>query len=70
MPSYWRFDAFVEKKIDKNWTMKLYVHNISNKLYYDTFYRSAAPFVLVAPGRAASTRDLGEVLIGMMTVPC
>ena len=50
--SYWRFDAFVEKKIDKNWTMKLYAQNLTNKLYYDTLYRSATPFVAVAPGRA------------------
>jgi catecholate siderophore receptor len=52
IPSYWRFDAFVEKKIDKNWTMKLYAQNLTNKLYYDTLYRSATPFVSVAPGRA------------------
>ncbi|EJN12220.1 outer membrane receptor for monomeric catechol [Bradyrhizobium sp. YR681] len=52
IPSYWRFDAFVEKKIDKNWTMKFYAQNLTNKLYYDTLYRSATPFVAVAPGRA------------------
>jgi catecholate siderophore receptor len=52
LPSYWRFDAFVEKKIDKNWTMKLYAQNLTNKLYYDSFYRSNVPFVAVAPGRA------------------
>ena len=52
LPSYWRFDAFVEKKIDKNWTMKLYAQNLTNNLYYDTLYRSATPFVAVAPGRA------------------
>ncbi|WP_441239275.1 TonB-dependent receptor [Bradyrhizobium sp. 930_D9_N1_4] len=52
LPSYWRFDAFVEKKIDKNWTMKFYAQNLTNKLYYDTLYRSAVPFVSVAPGRA------------------
>ncbi|BAM89021.1 putative outer membrane TonB-dependent receptor [Bradyrhizobium oligotrophicum S58] len=52
IPSYWRFDAFVEKKIDAHWTMKLYAQNLTNKLYYDTLYRSAAPFVAVAPGRA------------------
>lgn len=52
LPSYWRFDAFVEKRIDKNWTMKLYAQNLTNKLYYDTLYRSATPFVAVAPGRA------------------
>jgi catecholate siderophore receptor len=52
LPSYWRFDAFVEKQIDKNWSMKLYAQNLTNKLYYDTLYRSAVPFVAVAPGRA------------------
>jgi len=52
LPSYWRFDAFVEKKIDKHWTMKLYAQNLTNQLYYDTLYRSAVPFVAVAPGRA------------------
>lgn len=52
LPSYWRFDAFVEKKIDKNWTMKFYAQNLTNKLYYDTLYRNATPFVAVAPGRA------------------
>jgi len=29
-------------------------NNIFNKLYYDAFYQSAAPFVLEAPGRSAS----------------
>ena len=53
IPSYWKFDAFVEAKIDKNWKVKLYVNNITNKLYYDALYQSAAPFVLEAPGRAA-----------------
>src|SRR5260370_35166333 len=54
LPSYWRFDAFVEAKIDKNWTAKLFVANITNKLYYDALYQSATPFVLEAPGRSAS----------------
>jgi catecholate siderophore receptor len=53
LPSYWRFDAFAEAKIDKNWTVKLFVNNIFNKLYYDALYQSSAPFVLEAPGRAA-----------------
>jgi catecholate siderophore receptor len=52
IPSYWRFDAFVEKKIDQHWSIKLYAQNLTNKLYYDTLYRSATPFVAVAPGRA------------------
>jgi catecholate siderophore receptor len=52
IPSYWRFDAFLEKKIDQHWTVKVYAQNLTNKLYYDTLYRSATPFVAVAPGRA------------------
>ena len=51
-PGYWRFDAFVEAKIDKNWTAKLFVNNITNKLYYDALYQSATPFVFEAPGRS------------------
>jgi len=54
LPSYWRFDVFAEAKIDKNWTVKLFVNNIFNKLYYDALYQSATPFVLEAPGRSAS----------------
>jgi catecholate siderophore receptor len=54
LPSYWRFDSFVEAKIDKNWEAKLFVNNIFNKLYYDAMYQSAAPFVLEAPGRTIS----------------
>ena len=54
LPSYWRFDAFTEYKIDQHWTAKLFVNNIFDKLYYDAFYQSASPFVFVAPGRSAS----------------
>jgi catecholate siderophore receptor len=54
IPSFWRFDVFAEAKIDKNWTAKLFVNNITNKLYYDALYQSATPFVFVAPGRSAS----------------
>ena len=54
LPSYWRFDAFAEARINRNWTAKLFVNNIFNKLYYDALYQSAAPFVLEAPGRSAS----------------
>ncbi len=54
LPSYWRFDAFAEARINENWTAKLFVANLFNKLYYDALYQSAAPFVLEAPGRSAS----------------
>ncbi|MBU6459120.1 MAG: TonB-dependent receptor, partial [Bradyrhizobium sp.] len=54
LPSFWRFDAFAEAKIDKNWTAKVFVNNIFNKLYYTAFYISPAPFVLEAPGRTVA----------------
>jgi catecholate siderophore receptor len=53
LPSYWRFDAFTEVKLTKNWEMKLAVNNITNQLFYDALYQSATPFVFVAPGRVA-----------------
>jgi catecholate siderophore receptor len=52
LPGYWRFDGFLGGKLDKNWKWKLFANNIFNKLYYDSFYQSAEPFVLVAPGRS------------------
>ena len=54
IPSFWRFDAFAEARINKNWQVKLFVNNIFNKLYYTALYQSATPFVLEAPGRTAS----------------
>ena len=54
LPSFWRFDTFAEAKIDKNWSAKLFVNNIFNKLYYTALYQSATPFVLEAPGRTAA----------------
>ena len=54
IPDFWRFDAFVEAKVDRNWTAKLFVANLTNKLYYDALYQSATPFVFVAPGRSVS----------------
>jgi catecholate siderophore receptor len=53
IPDYWRFDMFAEAKVDKHWTVKLFVNNIFDKRYYDALYQSATPFVLEAPGRAA-----------------
>ena len=52
IPSYWRFDAFVEHRINALVSLKLYGQNLGNKLYYDSLYQSAQPFVKVAPGRA------------------
>jgi catecholate siderophore receptor len=54
IPDHWRFDAFVEGRIDAHWTVKLAIYNIFNELYYDSLYQSATPFVAVAPGRSAT----------------
>jgi catecholate siderophore receptor len=54
LPSFWRFDTFAEAKIDRNWTAKVFVNNIFNKLYYNALYQSATPFVLEAPGRTVA----------------
>ncbi len=53
LPESWRFDAFAEYRFTKTISGKLMVQNITNEIIYDAFYRSAAPFVYVAPGRAA-----------------
>jgi catecholate siderophore receptor len=51
LPSYWRFDAFVEGKVTENITLKASVVNLFDRTYYDAFYQTATPYTLVAPGR-------------------
>ena len=63
IPNYWRFDAFAEAKINKNWKVKLFVNNIFNKLYYDALVpergrrsfwkRRGAPPILVHLGEVS-----------------
>jgi catecholate siderophore receptor len=52
LPSYWRFDVFVETKLNSYASFKVYGQNLTDKTYYDSLYQSAQPFVKVAPGRA------------------
>lgn len=54
LPSYWRFDAFLEGKIGPYTSLKLYCQNIFNRTYYDSIYQSGVPFIRVAPGRSVS----------------
>jgi catecholate siderophore receptor len=56
IPSFWRFDAFAEAKIDQHWTARFFVNNIFNQLYYLGLYQSPQPFVLQAPGRTATVQ--------------
>ncbi len=52
LPPHWRFDVFVEHRINTFTNLKLTAQNITNKTYYDSLYQSSQPFVRVAPGRA------------------
>ena len=54
LPSHWRFDTFAEAKIGPYSTIKLFVQNVFNRTYYDSFYQSSQPFIQVAPGRAVT----------------
>ncbi|MEJ0053084.1 MAG: TonB-dependent receptor [Methylovirgula sp.] len=54
LPSYWRFDGFVEAKIGPYSSLKLNCQNIFNRTYYDSIYQSGVPFIRVAPGRTVT----------------
>jgi len=54
LPSYWRFDAFLEAKVNDNLTVKLYGANLTDRRIYDALYQSNAPFTLIQPGRTIS----------------
>ncbi len=50
VPGYWRFDAFGGYRISSHAEVSVNVLNLTDKLYFDALYRSAAPFTYVAPG--------------------
>ena len=54
LPSYWRIDAFIEAQVSESLTVKLYGANLTDRRIYDALYQSAAPFVLIQPGRTIS----------------
>lgn len=54
---WWRFDAFAEYEISKNWEIEISGLNLTNELYYDAIYQApdnppGGTFAFVAPGRA------------------
>lgn len=53
IPGYTRLDLFAEYQFNDHLTGKISVFNATNITYYDSLYRSSAPFVYVAPGRSA-----------------
>jgi catecholate siderophore receptor len=52
LPDYWRFDLFGGYEIRDGVELSFNVANAADTLYYDALYRSATPFVYVAPGRS------------------
>ena len=65
LPSYWRFDAFAEAKINKNWKAKLFVNNIFNQLYYDALVPECDAVRIRRAGPHRVIRDaVARVLIG------
>jgi catecholate siderophore receptor len=54
LPPGWRFDAFAEAHITKDFAVKVAVYNIFDKNLYEGFYRSNTPFVYISPGRLAT----------------
>jgi catecholate siderophore receptor len=54
LPSYWRFDAFLEAKVNENLTVKLYGANLTDRRIYDALYQSNVPFTQLQPGRTIS----------------
>jgi catecholate siderophore receptor len=54
---WWRFDAFAEYELSKNWEVEVSGLNLTNELYYDAIYQApdqppGGTFAFVAPGRA------------------
>jgi catecholate siderophore receptor len=52
IPGYTRYDLFGTLQITRRFALDFNVLNITDKVYYDALYRSATPFVYVAPGRS------------------
>jgi catecholate siderophore receptor len=55
--AWWRFDAFAEYELSKNWEIEVTGLNLTNELYYDAIYQApdnppGGTFAFVAPGRA------------------
>ncbi len=53
LPGYWRFDLTAKAAITSKVELQVNVLNLTDRVYYDAIYRSAAPFAYIAPGRSA-----------------
>jgi catecholate siderophore receptor len=53
VPGYWRLDFFGGYRVSDSISLSFNVLNVTDEVYYDALYRSATPFVYIAPGRSA-----------------
>nr|MBP6481856.1 TonB-dependent receptor [Pseudomonadales bacterium] len=53
IPDWWRGDLFAEYRFTAGLSARINVLNVTDETYFDTLYRSATPFVYIAPGRSA-----------------
>jgi catecholate siderophore receptor len=44
IPAYTRFDLVARWKVNKHFDARFNVNNLTDKVYYDTIYRSSQPF--------------------------
>lgn len=49
-----RIDLMAQYELGKGKELRFNIQNLTDETYYDALYRSASPFVYVAPGRSAS----------------
>ncbi|HTI67134.1 MAG TPA: TonB-dependent siderophore receptor [Caulobacteraceae bacterium] len=52
IPGFTRYDLFGTIQVTRQLAFDINLINLTDKTYYDALYRSATPFVYVAPGRA------------------
>ena len=52
IPGFTRYDVFGTIQLTRRFAFDINVLNLANTTYYDALYRSATPFVYVAPGRS------------------
>ena len=53
LPGGWRFDLISNYRATEQVSVRFQILNVTNERLYDAFYRSATPFVYIAPGRTA-----------------
>ena len=53
---WWRFDAFAEYEISKNWEIEVIGLNLTDELYYDAIYQAPALRIMTTAHSPSSRR--------------